>query len=124
MAITQDLNEYKVYVDIFCNGTYSNITVTSGKKTYYGASLATRIEDMVSLITDALKEIDHSDGELHVAFGIDGNNLVHATIPSERICSLRSVGINMSDYLPKILIDALWEEIMMRYYIPNKDNKQ
>lgn len=124
MLITQDLHTYKLYIDTFCSGTYSNITVTSGNKTYYGVSLAARIEDMVFLITDTLKEIDSSDGELHVALGIDGNNLVHATIPSERICSLRSVGINMSDYLPKILIDSLWEEIMMRYYIPNKDNKQ
>ena len=123
MFITQDLHTYKLYVDTLCNGTYSNITVTSGNKTYYGVSAA-RIEDMAFLITDTLKEIDSSDGELHVAFGIDGNNLVHTTIPSELMCSLRSVGINMSDYLPKILIDALWEEIMMRYNIQNENNKQ
>ena len=124
MFITQDLYIYNLYIDTICDGTYSNIMVTSGKETYYGVSTCGRIEDMVFLITDTLKEIDSSDGELHVAFGIDGNNLVHATMASERICSLRSVGINMSDYLPKILIDALWEEIMMRYYIPNKNNKQ
>ena len=124
MLITQDLHTYKLYIDTFCCGTYSNIMVTNGKETYYGVGICGRIEDMVFLITDTLKEIDSSDGELHVAFGIDGNNLVHATMPSERICSLRSIGINMSDYLPKILIDALWEEIMMRYYIPNKNNKQ
>ena len=124
MLITQDLHTYKLYIDAVCTGTYSNIMVTSGKETYYGVGICGRIEDMVFLITDTLKEIDSSDGELHIAFGIDGNNLVHATIPSECICSLRSVGINMSDYLPKILIDALWEEIMMKYYILNKNNKQ
>lgn len=124
MFITQDLHTYKLYIDTCCPGTYSNITVTIGKETYYGVSICGRIEDMVFLITDTLKEIDNSDGVLHVEFGIDSKNLVHATIPSEYIRSLRSVGINMSDYLPKILIDTLWEEIMMRYYIPNKDNKQ
>jgi len=124
MFITQDLHTYKLYVDTCCHGTYSNIMVTNGKETYYGASICGRIEDMIFLITDTLKEIDSSNGELHVEFGIDGKNLVHSTMPSEHICSLRSVGINMSDYLPKILIDELWQEIMMRYYIPNKDNKQ
>ena len=115
MVITQDFDEYKQYIEAFSTETYANITITSGNKTYYGATLAVRIKDVSYLITEALKKVDGSIEELHIALGFDGDNLVNAIMPSDRIHALNSIGVNITSYLPGTMIDELWGYMLVHY---------